>query len=316
MFSARALGRVVARSARITPTLSRPALAVPRRAILQSTPAWKPTSLRAFSTSIGRFEKQGTVDEELSIKLESELQLELEMAENEEDPVPLSIKEFMDSSPFKINDQPGQEQVELVRKFGDETIRVSFSIADINNIDNENLNDHSLFDDQHSEDGQVPASSDQSGGAQSVQAKREGRVASAEDPAAEEEFGEEEEEEDISEESFPARVQVTIEKPNQGALQIDAVAQDGMIVVDNVFFLKNANLASARTAEADWERRGVYAGPPFSNLDEDLQVLLERYLDERGINTSLALFVPDYIDYKEQKEYLSWLENLKGFVDA
>jgi complement component 1 Q subcomponent-binding protein len=60
----------------------------------------------------------------------------------------------------------------------------------------------------------------------------------------------------------------------------------------------------------------MYAGPPFGNLDEDLQVLFERYLDERGINTSLALFVPDYIDFKEQKEYLSWLENVKGFVSA
>jgi hypothetical protein len=26
----------------------------------------------------------------------------------------------------------------------------------------------------------------------------------------------------------------------------------------------------------------MYTGPPFGNLDEDLQVLLERYLDERG----------------------------------
>jgi len=44
-------------------------------------------------------------------------------------------------------------------------------------------------------------------------------------------------------------------------------------------------------------------------LDEDLQLLLERYLDERGINTALALFVPDYVDFKEQREYLSWLSS-------
>jgi complement component 1 Q subcomponent-binding protein len=97
---------------------------------------------------------------------------------------------------------------------------------------------------------------------------------------------------------------------------VEAVAQDGMVVVENVFYHKNAALATAQTAEADWERRGAYAGPPFGNLDEDLQVLLERYLDERGINTQLALFIPDYIDFKEQKEYLSWLENVKGFVTA
>lgn len=89
-----------------------------------------------------------------------------------------------------------------------------------------------------------------------------------------------------------------------------------MIVIDNVFYLKSGALATANSAEADWERRGIYAGPQFANLDEDLQVLIERYLDERGVNTSLALFVPNYIDYKEQKEYLGWLENVKGFVEA
>lgn len=94
-----------------------------------------------------------------------------------------------------------------------------------------------------------------------------------------------------------------------GALQFETVAQDGMIVIDNVLYHKSTELATAKTAHADWERRGLYAGPPFANLDEDLQVLLERYLDERGINTALALFIPDYIDYKEQKEYVSWLSS-------
>ena len=33
-------------------------------------------------------------------------------------------------------------------------------------------------------------------------------------------------------------------------------------------------------------------------------------------NTALAIFVPDYIDMKEQKEYVRWLENVKSFVEA
>ena len=102
---------------------------------------------------------------------------------------------------------------------------------------------------------------------------------------------------------------VTIEKPGKGAVQIETVAQDGMIAIDNVYFFPEAELADAKTAEKDWVRRGMYTGPPFGNLDEDLQVLLERYLDERGVNTALALFVPDYIDYKEQREYLNWLSS-------
>ena len=124
------------------------------------------------------------------------------------------------------------------------------------------------------------------------------------------------EEEREQEPSFPARVNIIVEKPGKGALAVETVAQDGMVVIDNVFYYTDASHAHAKTAEKDHDRRDMYVGPPFGNLDEDLQVLLERYLDERGINTALAIFVPDYIDMKEQREYLRWLENVKGFVGA
>lgn len=94
------------------------------------------------------------------------------------------------------------------------------------------------------------------------------------------------------------------------------MVQDGMVVIDNVYYYNNPEHAHAVTADKVHERQDLYVGPPFGNLDEDLQVLLERYLDERGINTALAIFVPDYIDMKEQKEYVRWLENVKGFVEA
>ena len=64
----------------------------------------------------------------------------------------------------------------------------------------------------------------------------------------------------------------------------------------------------------DRNESNFWQGPPFNNLDEDLQILLEKYLEERGINTRLALFIPDYIDHKEQKEYIKWLNNVKNFV--
>lgn len=109
--------------------------------------------------------------------------------------------------------------------------------------------------------------------------------------------------------SFPARVNVMIEKKGKGTLQIETTAQDGEIVIDNVYYFANTELADAQTAELDWKRRNLYEGPPFANLDEDLQVLLERYLDERGVNPALALWVPEYIDFKEQREYLNWLSS-------
>jgi complement component 1 Q subcomponent-binding protein, mitochondrial len=122
--------------------------------------------------------------------------------------------------------------------------------------------------------------------------------------------------EDEQEPSFPARVNIVVEKPGKGALAIESIAQDGMIIIDNAYFYADAQHAHAKTAEKIHERQDLYAGPPFGNLDEDLQVLLERYLEERGVNTALAIFVPDYIDMKEQKEYLRWLSNVKDFVEA
>lgn len=128
-----------------------------------------------------------------------------------------------------------------------------------------------------------------------------------------EEGAEGEEEQD---QSFPARLNIVIEKAGKGAMAVESVVQDGMVVIDNVYYYADASHASAKTAQQVHERQDLYVGPPFGNLDEDLQVLLERYLDERGINTALAIFVPDYIDMKEQKEYVRWLENVKGFVEA
>lgn len=113
--------------------------------------------------------------------------------------------------------------------------------------------------------------------------------------------------------SFPARVNVTIEKPGNGAILIQTVAQDGLFQIEEVSYFSQPDLAHAQTAEKDWARQSLYAGPPFENLDEDLQTFLERYLEERGINAELANMIPDYIQVKEQKEYVRWLDSKYSF---
>lgn len=161
----------------------------------------------------------------------------------------------------------------------------------------------------------------QSGGANSKGAVNRGRGADGnyrvtpEDSSASQELSGDEDGEQGGEPSFPAHLFVTIERPNKGALQIEAIAQDGLIVIDNVYYFKDAKLADPTTGEHEFATRNVYTGPPFTNLDEDLQVIFEKYLDERGINTTMALFVPEYIDFKEQREYLMWLSEVKNFVE-
>jgi len=194
-------------------------------------------------------------------------------------------------------------------------IRVSFTIADLHTLDDADqyAQDQALGDEE--EEG-GPASMQQ-GGAQPKGATSQGRTRGGNvnvvpegpaAPASREELADDESPEDESEPSFPARVNVTVEKAgNMGAIQIESVAQDGMIVLENVYFVPRKELADPNSAELDWTRRTMYTGPPFGNLDEDLQVILERYLEERGVNTALALWVPEYIDFKEQREYINWL---------
>lgn len=125
-----------------------------------------------------------------------------------------------------------------------------------------------------------------------------------------------EEDLDAAEPAVPVRLNIVIEKPNKGALNIEALAQDGSVVVENLYYYADPKLAHSTDAAAVHAAQDTYPGPPFGSLDEDLQILMERYLEERGITQALAIFAPDYMDYKEQKEYTAWLKNVKGFIDA
>ncbi|CAG8958641.1 hypothetical protein HYFRA_00009958 [Hymenoscyphus fraxineus] len=251
--------------------------------------AWRPTStqaLAAFSSSALRRSKAAEGDEELIVKLDSELQMEKEMKLQEG--VPTSVKDYIENGPFEVIDTPGQEEVVLTRQFGNEKIQITFSIADINSMEPENdFEDPAMSDEQDGQSNENP-----------------------EESAADGEGNEE------GERSYPARLNIIIEKPGKGALNVESIVQDGMHVIESVYYYADSSFAYAKTPEKIHGRQDLYSGPPFGNLDEDLQVLMERYLDERGINTALAIFVPDYIDMKEQKEYMKWLESVKSFVEA
>lgn len=233
-------------------------------------------ALRPFSVSITRHGR-GTVDKELSAKLASEYAIETEMKEND-DPPP-AIQEFIKNGPFNVIDIQGNDEVILERKFGNETIRIVFSVSDMNNMDE---SESESFDDS-------------------------AETATTTEPEAEEEDSA----------SFPVRCNITIQKDgSKSVLSLDTMTQDGIFIIDNMVLYPSIELATGNSAEYDWQRREKYMGPPFSNLDEDLQILMERFLEERGINTSLALFVPDYVDYKEGREYENWLSGLQKFIDV
>jgi hypothetical protein len=159
---------------------------------------------------------------------------------------------------WQIEDVPGNDEVILKRKFGNEqyvsgrrwscvagsdlifsqrsSIRLIFSIADLQGADG---------------DGNVMVPMD------------------AEDGASED-----------GEASYPLRCAITITKVHTsahfyapalltrsaqpsvpGALSIDAICQESAFVLENVSYYNDGKLATDVTAEADWKRRGVYIGP-------------------------------------------------------
>lgn len=122
-----------------------------------------------------------------------------------------------------------------------------------------------------------------------------------------------ESEDEILPPTFPARINVTIEKPNSGALLVQAVIQDGDLQIEEISHFKNAEIANAQTAEKDWSRQSFYAGPPAENLDPELLAFWGRYLEERGLNLEFQNMVTDYIAFKEQKEYVRWLDSEFAF---
>ncbi|TFK81416.1 mitochondrial glyco protein [Polyporus arcularius HHB13444] len=268
MSALRALRQLTASSSR-----SLAARAAPR-AVTRSALAARvaPVSAsRAFSVSARRL-GEGASDAALSQRLAEELKYEKEATPAEE---PEFLTTFKKNSPWTIQDTPGMDEVALVRKFGNEEIRLIFSIADIQNEQEPEF-----------EEGE------------------EGVEDGAEDAEA-------------SLPPYPLRCSFSFTKPSTpGALTIDAMCQDGTFVIDNISYYSDAKVGTDLTVEADWKRRGYYLGPQFDTLDISLQDEFDKFLAERGIDSTLAFWVPQYAEYKEQKEYVSWLKNVRDFVDA
>lgn len=90
-------------------------------------------------------------------------------------------------------------------------------------------------------------------------------------------------------------------------MNIDLIAESNSFTVENVSFYEDSKVGTELTAEADWKRRGLYMGPDFQTLDVTLQEEFEKYLQERGINESMAGFIPEYAAHKEQQVCFSYL---------
>ncbi|EXJ60323.1 hypothetical protein A1O7_04475 [Cladophialophora yegresii CBS 114405] len=307
MLSLRILGRALPKTLSRQPavrSISSISKFAPRRAPWQTA---SKLSYPAFSTSVSRREPAGQSDEALIAKLNNERQLELQSQTDDKQAI---IDEFLQNSPFKLHDKPGSHEIVLARDFGNEKIKIKLSVSDISEYPAED--DFDAID----EDG---ALSDEDFGAGRKTANQSGARGGKvdvmpEDSIAPADRAEGEAEDDQPSPAYPAQLTITITKPGNKAIEIRAVAQDGTIEIENLSFFPKESLLDAQSTKDAAEARSLYAGPPVDELDPELQQMLQQYLEERGIDEELASFLPEYMDYKEQKEYVKWLEDLENFV--
>ncbi|CCD22399.1 Mam33p NDAI_0A02410 [Naumovozyma dairenensis CBS 421] len=234
-------------------------------------------SMRSFVSTklIFNQQKQNVLE---SIK--SELKIEKEgLSDLSESP----FKKFLEDSGFNVVETPGKNEAQIVKKSEDgETVHVNFDVAQVANLPYDSALAENLKDEVN-EVNEEPT-----------------------DP--------EEEDFDSLGDNF-ANVNVVITKSDDSALSFELLLnlQEGSFYVDSVTPFKSSKQALDESAEAEISRELVYHGPPFSNLDEELQESLESYLESRGITEELAAFIGSYSEFKENNEYVSWLENMDTF---
>ncbi|CCF56431.1 hypothetical protein KAFR_0B01320 [Kazachstania africana CBS 2517] len=210
--------------------------------------------------------------------LSSELKIEQE-AFSEQEQLPEALTSFLTKNKFKIIETPGKNEAQITKTNGEtkETINVVFDVAQIANLPY--------------------------------------------DTAINEQTMTQENEEEDFDESFAdnfANVNVIVTKDgNSSTLSFELLLnlQEGTFYVDSVTPYKSTKDATDQSAEAQMNRELLYHGPPFSNLDEELQESLELYLENRGINQELASFITSYSEFKENNEYIDWLSKMKSFFN-
>ena len=97
----------------------------------------------------------------------------------------------------------------------------------------------------------------------------------------------------------------TVEKGGE-QLVFHCVADEGVSIVRISFPGADAQ---------EWEDKGGYLGPPFDELDEELQEAFNMWLYERDIDSNVADYVQRAAASKESREYCHWLDSVATFVN-
>lgn len=89
-----------------------------------------------------------------------------------------------------------------------------------------------------------------------------------------------------------------------GVLEIVCSAWPDSIEINRLFVNANKKMPAE-----------PYAGPEFKELDDELQDSLYDFLEVRGINEGLAVFLHEYMKNKDKAEIIKWMERVKSFIE-
>ncbi|PVU94750.1 hypothetical protein BB561_002281 [Smittium simulii] len=263
-------------------------------------------SISPFSTSTAA-KYSAETDNSLLETLKEEISYEKE--QSDADSSTDFIDSFTEKTGFVIQDTPGNHQVTMTKNDGSETITIKFSINDLSNLDPLRSQFDSFNQNGIQDDNVNFSEFDEAKYAEHMAASSKNKSAAATDNMQESESQLDEEEA-----NFDVNFNLVIAKPNAPTLFFDLLAREGCIGVNQMNFFNNPKTALYNSSEAQFARDSSYIGPTYAHLSEDLKNNVDSFFEARGIDAGLTMFMQDYIEFKEQKEYLRWLEQFKAFI--
>merc|ERR1712157_238050 len=118
-------------------------------------------------------------------------------------------------------------------------------------------------------------------------------------------------EEEVEEPSGGVRLIISANKDGKNLI-ISCITRDGATNVDSVT-IRDGDIVDQGFQHLGTEN--YYQGPEFYDLASDLQEAFDSFIvEECGVTESVSTFVSMYSDYKEQLEYVHWLNKIDKLI--
>ena len=106
--------------------------------------------------------------------------------------------------------------------------------------------------------------------------------------------------------------EILVRDPSGKGLLFQCVTGDAQLNIERATYLNDVESPYVDSKFTDYIK--AYKGPDFGTLDDKLREQFMHYLEFMGITDKVLMFIECAAVDKEQKLYMSWLENVKKFA--